>query len=92
MAERQRAERFQGALFSIAELSNTSLSLEAFLGGLHRLLAEMVPARNCLVALYDQLEDRISFPYCADEYAPPLQPHRPGKGFIEQVLHSGRPC
>ncbi|WP_081574424.1 bifunctional diguanylate cyclase/phosphodiesterase [Chromobacterium haemolyticum] len=91
VAERKRAERFQGALFRIAELSNTSLSLEAFLGGLHRLLAEMVPARNCLVALYDQAEDCISFPYCADEYAPPLKPHRPGKGFVEQVLHSGRP-
>ncbi|WP_376767306.1 DUF4166 domain-containing protein [Paludibacterium denitrificans] len=42
MAERQRVERLQNALFRIAELANTSLSLEAFLGGLHRVLAEML--------------------------------------------------
>ncbi|WP_065201955.1 putative bifunctional diguanylate cyclase/phosphodiesterase [Chromobacterium subtsugae] len=91
VSNRRRAEQFQDVLFRIAELSNTSLSLEAFLSGLHRLLAEMVPARNCMVALYDMVNDRIGFPYCADEYSPPLQPRKPGKGFIEQVLHSGRP-
>ncbi|UTH75600.1 EAL domain-containing protein [Chromobacterium sp. IIBBL 290-4] len=91
VASRKRAEKFQDVLFRIAELSNTSLSLEAFLSGLHRLLGEMVAARNCLVALYDMINDRISFPYCADEYAVQIKPRKPGKGYIEQVLHSGRP-
>ncbi|WP_434656301.1 bifunctional diguanylate cyclase/phosphodiesterase [Chromobacterium violaceum] len=91
VASRKRAEKFQDVLFRIAELSNTSLSLEAFLSGLHRLLLEMVAARNCVVALYDMGSDLISFPYCADEYAPALKPRKPGKGLIEQVLHSGRP-
>ncbi|OWY40924.1 diguanylate cyclase [Xenophilus sp. AP218F] len=91
VAGRKRAEKFQDVLFRIAELSNTSLSLEAFLSGLHRLLTEMVPARNCLVALYDMANDCISFPYCADEHSPPLKPRKPGRGYIEQVLHSGRP-
>lgn len=91
MAERQRVERLQNALFRIAELANTSLSLEAFLGGLHRVLAEMLPARNCMVALYDREHDLIRFPYCADEQLAQLTPRRPGQGYIEQVLHSGRP-
>ncbi|AXE30096.1 diguanylate cyclase [Chromobacterium phragmitis] len=91
VAIRKRAEQFQDVLFRIAELSNTSLSLEAFLSGLHRLLGEMVAARNCVVALYDMGRDLISFPYCSDEYAPALKPRKPGKGLIEQVLHSGRP-
>ncbi|KZE24970.1 sensor domain-containing phosphodiesterase [Crenobacter luteus] len=90
IAERQRAERLQGMLFRIAELSNTSLSLEAFLAGLHRLLAEVLPAANCLVALYDMDADLLSFPYCADEYAPQRRARRPGRGLIEKVLHSGR--
>jgi hypothetical protein len=30
ISERQRAERFQDVLYRIADLSNTSLSLEAF--------------------------------------------------------------
>lgn len=91
MADRQRSEKMQAMLFGIAQLSNTSLSLEAFLGGLHRLLAELIPARNCLVALYHPEDDLITFPYCADEITPQIQPRHPGRGRIEQVLHSGRP-
>jgi diguanylate cyclase (GGDEF)-like protein len=91
VAERQRVEKMQAMLYGIAQLSNTSLSLEAFLAGLHRLLSELVPASNCLVALYHQADDLLTFPYCADEVAPQLTPRRPGQGRIEQVLHSGRP-
>ncbi|QEL57395.1 EAL domain-containing protein [Chromobacterium paludis] len=91
VASRKRAEKFQNALFRIAELSNSSLSLEAFLSGLHRLLSEMVSARNCVVALYDKVHDYLTFPYCADEYVAMLHPRKPGAGYIEKVLHSGRP-
>jgi diguanylate cyclase (GGDEF)-like protein len=90
-SKRQRAEKFQLVLYRIAELSNSSLSLNAFLGGLHRLLAEMVPAQNCLVAFYDQQSDTIRFPYCIDEHYIQVKAHKPGKGLIEQVLHSGQP-
>jgi len=89
-AQRKRAVEFQNALFNIAELSNTCLSLNAFLGGLHRLLAELVPAKNCLVALYDAESDIIHFPYCVDEFGSQMTAHKPGHGRIEQVLHSGQ--
>jgi len=90
-AERQRAEKFQSALFNIAELANASLSLEAFLAGLHRLLSDLVPAKNCLVALYDTESNLIRFPFCVDEHCISFKPHKPGKGYIEQVLYSGQP-
>jgi len=90
-AERQRTEKFQTVLFNIAELANTSLSLEAFLGGLHRLLSELVSARNFQVALYDMEHDLLRFPYCVDEHHPSLKPRKPGQGLIEQILHSGQP-
>ncbi|MBV8679844.1 MAG: GAF domain-containing protein, partial [Aquitalea sp.] len=91
VSERQRAERFQDVLFRIADLSNTSLSLEAFLAGVHRLLMELVSARNCQVALYNMDSDLLSFPYCSDDYQAMPKARRPGKGHVEQVLHSGRP-
>lgn len=90
VSERQRAERFQDVLFRIADLSNTCLSLEAFLAGVHRLLMELVAARNCQVALYNMDSDLLSFPYCSDEQQPAAKTRRPGKGHVEQVLHSGR--
>jgi diguanylate cyclase (GGDEF)-like protein len=91
ISERQRAERFQDVLYRIADLSNTSLSLEAFLAGVHRLLMELVAARNCQVALYNMDSDLLSFPYCSDDYLQVSKSRRPGKGQLEQVLHSGRP-
>jgi len=89
--ERQRTEKFQTVLFNIAELANASLSLVAFLGGLHRLLSELVAARNFQVALYDAEHDLIRFPYCIDEHQTVHKPRKPGPGLIEQILHSGRP-
>lgn len=90
-AARKRGESMQSALFRIAELSNAALSLDAFLGGVHRLLAEFIDARNCYVALYDAQRDLIHFPYCADQYLGEPRPRSPGRGVIELVLHSGRP-
>lgn len=91
VAERQRTEQLQTMLFRIAELTNTSLSMDAFFAGLHRLLAELIDAGNCQVALYDQERDELSFPYCADLFQAELAPRAPGGGPVEQVLHSGRP-
>jgi diguanylate cyclase (GGDEF)-like protein len=91
VAERQRSEQLQHMLFRIAELSNTSLSMEAFFVGLHRLLSEFIDASNCMVALYDQSRDELSFPYCSDLRLSELSPRSPGRGPVEQVLHSGRP-
>ncbi|MDN0081245.1 EAL domain-containing protein [Crenobacter sp. SG2305] len=89
VADRQHHERLHGVLYRIAELTNTSLSLGAFLAGLHRLLAELMPADHCQVALYDAGQDLLSFPYNSGAGSP--SPRRPGRGPIEQVLHSGRP-
>jgi diguanylate cyclase (GGDEF)-like protein len=91
VVERQRSEQLQHMLFRIAELSNTSLSMEAFFVGLHRLLSEFIDASNCMVALYDQSRDELSFPYCSDLRLAELSPRSPGRGPVEQVLHSGRP-
>lgn len=89
--ERRQAEKVQRVLFEIAGLANTSLSLTAFLAGVHRQLVELMPARNCQVALYDALNDTIRFPYSVDEHEADPAPHKPGRGLIEQVLHGGLP-
>jgi diguanylate cyclase (GGDEF)-like protein len=88
-AERQQSERLQAVLFNIAALANTSLSLNAFLGGVQRQLGELMPARNFQVALYDARSDVIRFPFSVDERGRQTEPHRPGRGLVEQVMHSG---
>lgn len=91
VAERKRSEQLQSVLFRIGEISNASMSMEAFFVGVHRLLMEFMDASNCLVCLYDIQRDELSFPYCSDLHLGNLAPRRPGRGLIEQVLHSGRP-
>ncbi|WP_293235077.1 EAL domain-containing protein [Paludibacterium sp.] len=89
--ERRQAEKTQRVLSDIAGLANSSLSLTAFLAGVHRQLVELMPAHNCQVALYDALSDTIRFPYSVDEYETEPVPHKSGRGLVEQVLHSGLP-
>lgn len=89
-AERRQAEKVQSVVFNIAALANTSLSLGAFLGGVQRQLGELMPVRNFQVALYDARSDIIRYPFCVDERGRHADPHRPGCGLTEQVMHSGR--
>ncbi|MGM8060477.1 EAL domain-containing protein [Vogesella indigofera] len=91
VAERKRTEQLQSVLFRIGDISNTSLSMEAFFVGLHRLLSEFIDASNCMVCLHDSERNELSFPYCSDLYLTDPLPQRPGRGLLEQVLHSGRP-
>ena len=91
VSERKRSEQLQSVLFRIGDISNTSLSMEAFFVGLHRLLSEFIEASNCLVCLYDRDRNELSFPYCSDLHLEAPLPRRPGQGLLEQVLHSGRP-
>ncbi|WP_084637693.1 putative bifunctional diguanylate cyclase/phosphodiesterase [Paludibacterium yongneupense] len=87
--DRKRAQKLQSVLFSIAELVNTSLSLQAFLCGLHRLLVELVPARNCTMALCGADSGALDFTYCANAFFAPMLPSRLDKTYIGHVLHSG---
>lgn len=88
--DKKRIQTFQRALFSITELANSSLSLQAFLLGLYQLLNELIEARNFQVALYNSDTDMIRFPYYVDEHQAVLPDRKPGVGLIEQVLHGGR--
>ncbi|MXR36425.1 EAL domain-containing protein [Neisseriaceae bacterium B2N2-7] len=88
--ERHHAQKLMRALFGIANLSNSSLSLPAFLAGVHRELQGLLSCSGCMVALYDAEQDRLTFPYGADAFVPndPMMTMRAGP--VEQVLHSGR--
>ena len=57
--ERQRGERLQAALFRIAELANSTESLEDFYAAVHRAVGGLLYARNFYIAL---LSDDHTFP------------------------------
>jgi two-component system cell cycle sensor histidine kinase/response regulator CckA len=75
----------------ISEAALTAGTLHELFAAIHRIVGELMPARNFYIALYDAASDTISFPYLVDEYDQPPLPKRPGRGLTEYVLRTGQP-
>ena len=87
--ERQRGERLQAALFRIAELANTTETIEEFYAAVHRVVGGLLYARNFYIALLSEDGKELSFPYSVDERDPERRPRKLGKGMTEYVLNNG---
>ena len=91
VSERRRWELMQRAIFRISEAAHAALSLQELFAAIHRIIGELMPARNFYIAQYDAATDLISFPYLVDEFDVAPAPKKPGRGLTEYVLRSGQP-
>ena len=91
VTEAKRAERIQLATYRISEAAHAARTLQELFGAIHRIVGELMPAKNFYIALYDPASDVLSFPYVVDEYDNDFPPKRPGKGLTEYVLRTGQP-
>ena len=91
VTESKRAERIQLATYRISEAAHAAHNLQELFGAIHRIVGELMPAKNFYIALYDRASDVLSFPYVVDEYDKDFPPKRPGKGLTEYVLRTGQP-
>jgi diguanylate cyclase (GGDEF)-like protein len=87
--ERQRGERLQAALFRIAELANSTESLEEFYAAVHRAVGGLLYARNFYIALLSEDRLHLTFPYSVDERDEKRDPRKLGTGLTEYVLRTG---
>jgi signal transduction histidine kinase len=67
VAERRRAEEVQHALYQIADLSASALDTDVLAASLHRIIGELMVAKNFLIALTHPDSGEISIPYFVDE-------------------------
>lgn len=90
VAERRRAEKVQNALYQIASLSAQAPDTEALSASLHRIIGELMVAKNFLIGLYHADTQEISIPYFVDEKdpVPPARRIPAGKGLCSYVLAS----
>ena len=86
-----RAQQVQGAIYRIAQVAMSTPGLGELLPTVHQIVADLMPATNFYVALYDAASDLLSFPYFVDEHDTAFPPKRPGRGLTEYVLRTGRP-
>jgi signal transduction histidine kinase len=94
ITERRRAEKLQRALYEISALSVKDIDLDRFYTELHRIVGELMYAKNFIVMLYDKANDVVRYPYYADEYEEKLPPdfRRPaGDGLSGYVLRTRQP-
>ena len=91
VTERRRAEHLQSATYRISEAANTAHTLPELYRAVHAIVGELMPARNLYIALYDESEQMLSFPYFEDEFDPGFPAKRMGRGLTEYVLRTGTP-
>jgi signal transduction histidine kinase len=94
IAERRHAEKLQHALYEISSQANRDIDLQAFYAELHRILGELLYARNFAIMLYDAKHELVQYPYYADEKdAPPPEDYRrpAGHGLSGYVLRTRQP-
>ena len=58
--------KFQRALYQIANLANDSEDLESFYQQVHRIVAQLTAAKNFFIAILNEKEERVCFPYFID--------------------------
>lgn len=90
ITERDRGARLQSALYRIADLASSAEDLDSFYAETHRIIAELMYARNLYIALADEAAGEIRFPYFADAFDPPPGPRKLGEGLTGSVLRSGK--
>jgi PAS domain S-box-containing protein len=91
--QRKRAEQAQVSIYRIASAALLANNLEELYMAIHRIVGELMPARNFFIALYDSVEDAVDFAYFVDEMEqePPERQRRHGHGLTEYVLQRGEP-
>ena len=91
LSERKRAELLKESAYHIAEAADKAASLDELVRSVHEIINTVMSARNFYIALHDEQEDIITFPYFVDEVdESPVQPAKPGKGLTEYVLRTGK--
>ena len=89
ITERKKFEKIQKALYSISEAVNTTEDMETLYSKIHEVIRTLMPANNFYIALYDEKEELITFPYFVDEFDIQPEPRKPGRGLTEYVLRTG---
>lgn len=88
--ERQKIEQLQQALFDISELSASfEQDMGNFYSNIHLILARLVHAPNCYIAILSEDENTLEFPYFSDEHKKAERPRSLRNGLTEYVLKEG---
>ena len=87
---KKKEERIQEVVFRIIQNSNTESDLNELFHFIHSGISELMLTENFYIALYDEKNDLITFPYFIDKYDKDAPPMKFGRGLTEYILRSGK--
>ncbi len=68
ITERKQAESMQAALYAISEAAHTAEDLLSLFQLIHQIIGRLLSATNFSVAMYDESNDQLSFPYYTGDH------------------------
>jgi diguanylate cyclase (GGDEF)-like protein/PAS domain S-box-containing protein len=89
--ERKRDAAMQETRARVAEAAEKARDLGEFYAAVHRLVGNLIDARNFYIALWDADDALLRFPYFVDEFDPTPAPKPLGRGLTEYVIRTGLP-
>ncbi|MCU0605894.1 MAG: PAS domain S-box protein [Candidatus Edwardsbacteria bacterium] len=91
VTERRQADQLQHAIYKLSELTNAAGDMGEFFAGIHRVVAELMYARNFFICLLDPATQQLTYPYFVDEFDLPPQSRRMGRGLTEYIIRHNQP-
>ena len=88
VAERQRGERLQAALYQIAALAVSEDTGERFYAQIHRIISQLLDVENFYIALLSEDGQTLTFPYVRDAHEPHWASRPLAQGLTEFTLRS----
>jgi diguanylate cyclase (GGDEF)-like protein len=88
--ERQKVEYLQRALFEISEISaSIEGDIDDFYAAIHDILSRLIGAPNCYIAILDNENQTLSFPYYKDELNYEVASRPMSLGVTEYIIRHG---
>jgi PAS domain S-box-containing protein len=91
ITEYKQSQAVQEAIYMISESTQTTSNINELFDSIHAIIGELMPARNFYIALYNRVDELISFPYYADEFDTMPPPVKIGRGLTDYVICTGKP-
>ncbi len=87
----KRAERLQNAIYQISEAVYATQDLTDLFTSIHKVIQQLMPAKNFYIAMYDESSNMVNFMYVSDEKDKIGPAEKLGNGLTAYVLRSGEP-
>ena len=93
ITERKQDEQLQQVLYNISKAANSAISLDQLYPLIHQELGSIIDTTNFYIALIDEKEDKIYFPYHVDEKDDdfPIRKFSTANTLTTYVIKTGKP-